>query len=184
MKLLINSDIVRSQAVEVIKDGDNTILKIKYFENQTLKEYVFEVPYNVMYRNQLIKGLNKITLNDKCRFVYTKNEEDKSVYAILHSEEIYPSDIFVPILQKEQIKIIKKFDYLTYTREYGTFTSTIYFAKLEIDDEKSIFISRGPKSSKKLNRYFEICKNGDTVLIRRKWKNNSGFVQCIPLSEL
>lgn len=184
MKLLINSDIVRSQAVEVVKDGNNTILKIKYFENRILKEYVFEIPYNVMYKTQLIEGLNKVVLKDKCRFVYTENEENDSVYAILHSEEIYPSDIFVPILQKEQIKIIKKFNYLTYNIEYGTFTSTIYFVKLKINNESSIFISKGKKDAKTLKPYFEICKNRDVVLVKRKWKNNSKFIQCIALSEL
>lgn len=184
MKLLINPDVVRSQAVEVIKDGNNTILKIKYLENQNPKEYTFEIPYNVMYRIQLIDGLDKIDFDDKCRFVYTEDNPNDSVYAILHSEEVYPSDIFVPIFKRKRVQIIKKFNYSAYNMEYGTFTSTIYFAKLEIDNKKSIPIIKGPKGSKMLNRYFEICKNKDIMSIKRKWGDNSKNIPCISLSEL
>ena len=31
MKLLVNADVIRSNAIDVIRDKNNTILKIKYF---------------------------------------------------------------------------------------------------------------------------------------------------------
>lgn len=184
MKLLINADVIRSQAIEVIRNKNNTILKIKYFENQVSKEYLFEIPYNVMYRVQLIDGLSKIEFEYGCRFICTENDEDESVYAILHSEETYPSDVFVPINRKKQVEVLKKFDYSNYNTEYGNFISTIYFVKLEIDSQKPLSIYKGRKTSRMHNKCFEVHKIKESIVIKRKWENNSKSVCCVPLSEL
>lgn len=184
MKLLINADVIRSQAIEVIKNEKNTVLKIKYFENQIRKEYSFDIPYSPRYKLQLFENLLKSEFEDGCRFICTENDEDESVYAILHSEELYPSDMFVPISKQENVEVIKKFDYPNYNTEYGNFISTIYFVKLEIDSQKPLFIYKGPKDSRMHNKCFEIYKVKESILIKRKWENNSKFVCCVPLSEL
>lgn len=185
MKLLINADVIRSQAIEVIRNEKNsTILKIKYFENKVQKEYLFEIPYNIMYRLQLINGLSKIESKDGCKFVYAENDEDQSVYAILHSEELYPSDVFVPINKKENVKVLKKFKYPNYNIEYGNFVSTIYFVKLKIEDQKTLAIYMGPKDSKMQNKNFELYRYNESILVKRKWNNNSKSVCCISLSKL
>ena len=184
MKLLVNADVIRSNAIDVIRDKNNTILKIKYFENKIPKEYVFEIPYNIMYRLNVIQGLSKNETDDGCKFIYTENEDDESVYAIFHSEQIYPSDIFVPLYKREQVEIIKKFNYTNFNEEYGKYASSIYFVRLKVEDFKPLSIYTGPKNSNMQNKHFEIHKLNGSISIKRKWENNSKFVHCISLDDL
>lgn len=120
----------------------------------------------------------------KCEFTYTENDEDESVYAIFHSEQTYPSDIFVPFNKKQQVEIIKKFNYTNFNEEYGKYASSIYFTKLEIESHKPLSIYIGPKNFNMQNKHFEIHKLNGSISIKRKWENNSKFVHCISFADL
>ena len=112
MKFFINDAILRKECSEIKKIGNHEIELVipNYLEDKGKCEdikFLFQTA-SMNQEDILLDNISLKKINKNIYCIRNSNKTEKCMYALLRSREIIPDDVFVPVAEKDKIKVLRK----------------------------------------------------------------------------
>ena len=191
MEFFINDAILRKECSEIKKIGNHEIELVipNYLEDKGKYEeikFVFQTA-SMNKEDILLNNISFKKINENLYDIRNSNKTSKCMYALLRSREIIPDDVFVPVAEKDKIKVLRKICLDDMEVDMGFFLSNVYLLEIKLDTEEEVPIYLAGKDSKDFSRYyiFSRKRNGE-YKVSNKYNKHISAKECemISLSDL
>lgn len=191
MKFFINDAILRKECSEIKKIGNHEIELVipNYLEDKGKYEdikFLFQTA-SMNQEDILLDNISLKRINKNIYCIRNSNKTEKCMYALLRSREIIPDDVFVPVAEKDKIKVLRKICLDDMEVDMGFFLSNVYLLEIKLGTEEEVPIYLAGKDSKDFSRYyiFSRKRNGE-YKVSNKYNKHISAKECemISLSDL
>lgn len=131
-------------------------------------------------KNVFLKNVS-ITRSDCRTYVRSGESEPGTIYALLRIANCIPDDVFINKKHSSHFKLIKKIRYTTCEPDWGDYTATVYFVKINLKPDEYVHVYFAYKNAHFLEKHIAFyCDNDMEITFKDNLhtfaKNNTEFL--------